>query len=430
MTTVDWKLPDMVSNAYAPLFNSKRRYIAYKGSRGSGKSEATATKVIYDIVTKHYVNWLVLRRYANTNRQSTFTLIQKVATRMGVAKLFQFNGSLPEITYKPTGQKILFRGADKPLSITSISVETGNLCRAWLEECYQFELEDTFDTIDESLRGKIADPDGFYQTILTFNPWNENHWLKRRFFDEETKESDSLAITTTYKDNPFLDEQYVQRLLGMKKNNPNRARVAVDGEWGVSEGLIFDGLFEQREFSMKDIATLPKVVGLDFGFKHDPTAAEFMAIDQNKRIVYVYDEFYQQGMLTQAIAQALAKHKAYGLPIIADSAEQRLIAELSNVYNVPNIKPAGKGKGSIMQGIQFMQSYHWVLHPRVTGLWEEMNTYSYAKDKLGNWLNTPEDKNNHGEDSARYGLSMFAFSQGGNYMDYQQRVQAVKNLGL
>ena len=230
---------------------------------------------------------------------------------MGVAKLFQFNGSLPEITYKPTGQKILFRGADKPLSITSISVETGNLCRAWLEECYQFELEDTFDTIDESLRGKIADPDGFYQTILTFNPWNENHWLKRRFFDEETKEPDSLAITTTYKDNPFLDEQYVQRLLEMKKNNPNRARVAVDGEWGVSEGLIFDGLFEQREFSMKDIATLPKVVGLDFGFKHDPTAAEFMAIDQNKRIVYVYDEFYQQGMLTQAIAQALAKHKAY-----------------------------------------------------------------------------------------------------------------------
>ena len=275
-----------------------------------------------------------------------------------------------------------------------------------------------------------SDLDGFYQTILTFNPWNENHWLKRRFFDEDTKESDSLAITTTYKDNPFLDEQYVQRLLEMKKNNPNRARVAVDGEWGVSEGLIFEGLFEQREFSMKDIATLPKVVGLDFGFKHDPTAAEFMAIDQNKRIVYVYDEFYQQGMLTQAIAQALAKHKAYGLPIIADSAEQRLIAELSNVYNVPNIKPAGKGKDSIMQGIQFMQSYHWVLHPRVTGLWEEMNTYSYAKDKLGNWLNTPEDKNNHGEDSARYGLSMFAFSQGGNYMDYQQRVQAVKNLGL
>src|SRR5699024_8944283 len=139
MTTVDWKLPDMVSNAYAPLFNSKKRYIAYKGSRGSGKSEATATKVIYDIVTKRYVNWLVLRRYANTNRQSTFTLIQKVATRMGVDNLFQFNGSLPEITYKPTGQKILFRGADKPLSITSISVETGNLCRFWVEESYQLE---------------------------------------------------------------------------------------------------------------------------------------------------------------------------------------------------------------------------------------------------------------------------------------------------
>ena len=430
MTTVNWKLPEMVSNAYAPLFNSKKRYIAYKGSRGSGKSEATATKVIYDIVTKRYVNWLVLRRYANTNRQSTFTLIQKVATRMGVAKLFQFNGSLPEITYKPTGQKILFRGADKPLSITSISVETGNLCRAWLEECYQFELEDTFDTIDESLRGKIADPDGFYQTILTFNPWNENHWLKRRFFDEETKESDSLAITTTYKDNPFLDEQYVQRLLEMKKNNPNRARVAVDGEWGVSEGLIFDGLFDQKYFSMESIAKLPKKVGLDFGFKHDPTAGVFMAIDTQKRVVYIYDEFYQQGMLTQHIAQALAKHKAYGLPVVADSAEQRLIAELANVYNVPNISAAHKGKDSVVQGIQFMQSYHFVIHPDVKGLFEEMSTYVYDKDKLGNWINKPKDANNHAIDALRYAMESFIFVSNNHYMSYQERAQAVKNLGL
>ena len=165
MPVINWNLPKMVSKSYAPMFNSKARYIAYKGSRGSGKSEGVATKVILDIVTKPYVNWLVLRRYANTNRQSTFTLLQKVANRMGVGSLFQFNSSLPEITYKPTGQKILFRGADKPLSITSISVETGNLCRLWVEEAYQLELEDAFDPVDESMRGIIEDPDGYYQTI-------------------------------------------------------------------------------------------------------------------------------------------------------------------------------------------------------------------------------------------------------------------------
>ena len=430
MSKINWKLPEMVSGAYKPLFNSDKRYIVYKGSRGSGKSEAVGIKIIYDIVTKPYINWLILRRYANTNRQSTFALLEKVANRMGVSGLFSFNASLPEITYNPTGQKILFRGADKPLSITSITVKTGNLCRLFVEEAYQLENEETFNVVDESLRGHISDPNGFYQTVLAFNPWNENHWLKRRFFDEDTKESDSLAITTTYKDNPFLDEQYVQRLLEMKKNNPNRARVAVDGEWGVSEGLIFDGLFDQKYFSMESIAKLPKKVGLDFGFKHDPTAGVFMAIDTQKRVVYIYDEFYQQGMLTQHIAQALAKHKAYGLPVVADSAEQRLIAELANVYNVPNISAAHKGKDSVVQGIQFMQSYHFVIHPDVKGLFEEMSTYVYDKDKLGNWINKPKDANNHAIDALRYAMESFIFVSNNHYMSYQERAQAVKNLGL
>ena len=95
---VRWNLPEMVDKSYAPLFSSRLRYIAIKGSRGSGKSEAEARKVIYDIITKPYVNWLVLRRFANTNRQSTYTLLEKVANVMGVAHLFKFNSSLPEIT--------------------------------------------------------------------------------------------------------------------------------------------------------------------------------------------------------------------------------------------------------------------------------------------------------------------------------------------
>lgn len=429
MSKINWKLPEMVSGAYKPLFNSDKRYIVYKGSRGSGKSEAVGIKVIYDIITKPYVNWLILRRYANTNRQSTFALLEKVANRMGVGGLFSFNASLPEITYNPTGQKILFRGADKPLSITSITVKTGNLCRLFVEEAYQLENEETFNVVDESLRGHISDPNGFYQTVLAFNPWNENHWLKRRFFDNNGMSNNMLAMTTTYRDNPFLDDQYVEMLLNMKKTNPNRARVAVEGEWGISEGLVFDGLFEQRDFSMEDIASLPKAVGLDFGFKHDPTAGEFMAIDQKNRVVYVYDEFYQQGMLTQAIAQALAQHKAFGLPIIADSADQRLITELA-LNGVPNIRPTGKGKDSIIQGIQFMQSYHFVIHPRVKGLWEEMNTYIYDKDKQGNWLNKPKDENNHACDSLRYAMSLFVFYHAGKYDSYQQRAQEIKNLGL
>ena len=280
------------------------------------------------------------------------------------------------------------------------------------------------------MRGEINDPDGYYQSIITFNPWSDQHWLKREFFDEDTKNPRSKSFTTTYKDNPYLDDDYIASLKDMIKRNPNRARVAVYGDWGIAEGLVFDGLFEQRDFSYEEIANLPKAVGLDFGFKHDPTAGEFIAIDQKNRIVYIYDEFYQQGMLTQQIAQALAAHKAIGLPIVADSAEQRLITELSTVFGVPNIRPAGKGKDSVIQGIQYMQSYRYIVHPRVKGLLEEFNTYVYDKDDAGNWLNKPVDANNHAIDALRYSMELFMFTRAGKYMNYQDRQKAVRNLGL
>jgi len=284
---------------------------------------------------------------------------------------------------------------DDALKITSITTDVGVICREWIEEAFELKSKSAFETVEESLRGILPDPSGFYQTVITFNPWSDRSWLKSEFFDEDTRRPHTRSFTTTYKDNPWLNDDYVASLQDMVKRNPNRARVAVYGDWGIAEGLVFDGLFEQRDFSMEEIASLPKAVGLDFGFKHDPTAGEFMAIDQQNRVVYIYDEFYQQGMLTQQIAEAIGQHKGYGLQITADSAEQRLISELSGVYGVPNIIGAGKGKDSVSQGIQYMQSYHFVVHPRVKGLLEEFNTYVYSKDKFGNWTNTPEDANNH-----------------------------------
>lgn len=425
MTTVDWKLPEMVSSAYAPLFDSKMRYIAYKGSRGSGKSEATATKVIYDIVTKRYVNWLVLRRYANTNRQSTFTLLKKVAYRMKVGHLFQFNGSLPEITYKPTGQKILFRGADKPLSITSVSVDTGNLCRLWIEESYQLELEETFETVDESMRGIINDPDGFYQTILTFNPWSERHWLKKRFFDEDTKVDNSLSLTTTYKDNPFLDDDYINRLLEMTKRNPRRARVAVFGDWGVAEGLVYENTVVE-EFKLKDVLKGAHVVhGMDWGFSTDPTAFIEAAVNTKTKDVYIFNEMYQSHMLTDNIHKWLVTNRHQRDDIRADYANggDRIIAELRG-KGIPNIKRAFKY--NIMVGVTYLQGYKIHVLPKCVHTIEELNTYAFDKDKEGFWINEPIDKNNHLMDSLRYAIEPLIMPM----KNTTDRMEAFKQLGL
>lgn len=422
---IKWNLPKMVSEAYAPLFNSKKRYLVYKGSRGSGKSEAEATKVIFDIMVYPYVNWLILRRYANTNRQSTFTLLQKVANRMGVGSLFQFNSSLPEITYKPTGQKILFRGADKPLSITSISVTTGNLCRLWVEEAYQLESEESFNTIDESMRGIIDYPGGFYQTVLTFNPWNERHWLKARFFDEDTRSQNSLALTTTYRDNPFLDDDYLNMLMEMKVRNPRRARVAVDGEWGVAEGLVFEN-FVVEQFDLKKVLNGATVVhGLDFGFTHDPTAFSEAAVNMKTRDIYIFNELYKPGMLTRDIFNWLIVNGYQNTEIIADSAEDRLIAELQ-AMGIRRIRRSKKGKNSIMHGIDFLQGFRIHILPKCIHAIDEFNSYAFDKDKSGQWINKPIDKDNHFIDSLRYAVEPLVIP----HKNINERLDTLNKLGL
>ncbi|MBZ1518153.1 PBSX family phage terminase large subunit [Leuconostoc mesenteroides] len=425
MSTIDWNLPKMVSEAYAPLFNTKHRYIVYKGSRGSGKSEAEATKVIYDIITKPYVNWLVLRRYANTNRQSTFTLLQKVANRMGVGNLFQFNSSLPEITYKPTGQKILFRGADKPLSITSISVETGNLCRLWVEEAYQLESEEAFDTVDESMRGIINDSNGFYQTVLTFNPWNERHWLKKRFFDKDTRVTNSLALTTTYKDNPFLDEDYVNRLLEMKERNPRRARVAVDGEWGVAEGLIYENTIVEN-FDIREVLKGARIVrGMDWGYGPDPTTFIEYAINVRTKDVYIFKEMYKQHMLTDEIFKWLYVNGYQQGDIRADYANggDRMIQELKN-KGIKGMKRAHKYE--IMFGVTYLQDYKIHVLPSLEHTIEELNSYVYDTDKEGGWVGKAVDKNNHLMDAMRYAVEPLIMTK----KSTTDRMEAFKQLGL
>lgn len=422
-------VPEMVDKAYYKLYTSKQQYIALKGARASGKSVATAFKVVIDILRYPYVNWLVVRQFQNTQKDSTFAIIKWAVHYMGLDDYFKFTVSPLEITYKPTQQKVFFRSMDDPLKITSITTTVGKICRSWWEEAYELKSDDSFQTVIESMRGELP-IGGFYQHVITFNPWSDRHWLKREFFDVDTRRNNTLAFTTTYKNNHHLNDDFIEAMKEMVVRNPNRAKVAVFGDWGISEGLVFDGLFEQRDFSMEEIAKLPKSIGLDFGFKHDPTAGEFMAIDQTNRVVYVYDEFYQQGMLTQMIAQALAQHKAYGLPITADSAEQRLTTELASVYGVPNLRTAGKGKDSVIQGVQYMQSYHYVIHPRVKGLLSEMNTYVYDKDKLGNWLNKPKDENNHAIDALRYAMEQYMFMIDNHYGNYQERTQMLKNLGL
>lgn len=258
-----------IGKGYKTFWNYKGRYIACKGGRGSKKSTTQAQKVIYKMMQYPLANTLVIRRVFNTHKDSTWTQLKWATHNLGVSHLWHFSKSPLEATYIPTGQKILFRGLDDPMSITSITVEHGFLCWCWFEEAFQIMNEDDFNKVDMSIRGEL--PPGYYKQItLTFNPWSEKHWMKKRFFD--VKDDDTLSLTTNYLCNEFLGED--DRLLfeKMKKNNPRRYSIEGMGNWGIAEGLVYDN-FEELEFDYNEISKkegYKAYFGLDFGLMLAP----------------------------------------------------------------------------------------------------------------------------------------------------------------
>lgn len=428
---MDIKLDEIVGGGYNKFFNNKNFYRVVKGSRGSKKSKTTALNFIFRIMQYSWSNLLVVRRFSNTNKQSTYTDLRWATNRLGVKHLFKFNDSLPEITYKPTGQKILFRGLDDPLKITSITVENGILCWAWFEETYQIETFDKFSTVVESIRGSVDDPEFFKQITITFNPWSERHWLKPTFFDEDTKLNNTFSYTTTYRVNEWLDDVDIARYEDLYRTNPKRARIVCDGEWGVAEGLVFEN-FEVKEFDWVKKLKDKQVVahGSDFGFTQDPTTLVSTIVDTQNKELWIYDEYYQRGMLTDEIYQMYIDKGLKNAEIIADSAEKRLITEIKR-KGISNIKPSVKGQGSIMQGVQFIQGFKIYVHPSCEHTIEELNTYTFDQDKDGNWLNKPIDENNHILDGLRYSLEKFHFPRNNKTnVNIKKNISRAKAMGL
>ncbi|MGC7591080.1 PBSX family phage terminase large subunit [Staphylococcus epidermidis] len=431
MTDKKLSVTKTIGSGYNEFWHNKNFYRVVKGSRGSKKSKTTALNFIYRLMEYEWANLLVVRRFSNTNKQSTYTDLKWATNQLGVTHLFKFNDSLPEITYKPTGQKILFRGLDDPLKITSITVENGILCWAWFEEAYQIETFDKFSTVVESIRGSIDDSEFFKQITVTFNPWSERHWLKPTFFDEDTKLNNTFSYTTTYRVNEWLDEVDIARYEDLYRTNPRRARIVCDGDWGVAEGLVFDN-FEVKEFDWVKKLKDKQVVahGSDFGFTQDPTTLVSTIVDTQNKELWIYDEYYQRGMLTDEIYQMYIDKGLKNAEIVADSAEKRLITEIKR-KGISNIKPSVKGQGSIMQGVQFIQGFKIYVHPSCEHTIEELNTYTFDQDKDGNWLNKPIDENNHILDALRYSLEKFHFPRNNKTnVNIKKNISRAKAMGL
>lgn len=398
-TTSKISLPEVVGKGYGTFWKFKGRYRVVKGSRASKKSKTTALWFIVNLMKYQQANLLVIRKTYRTLKDSCFTELKWAIHRLGVSDWWDIKESPLEMTYTPTGQKIYFRGLDDPLKVTSITVEVGCLCWAWIEEAYEITKESDFDTLDESIRGEV--PDGlFKQWTITFNPWNERHWLKSRFFDNPSE--DTLAITTNYLCNEWLDKSDLALFEKMKERNPRRYQVAGLGEWGVTEGLVYEN-FREQEFQLDAVRHLPAVFGLDFGYTNDPTAFFVGFLDLENRKIYVYDEFYQHGMSNQAIYEKIATMGYSKERITADCAEPKSIDQLKTL-GLRRIRASVKGPDSVRAGIQWIQDFEIIVHPRCVNFLTEISCYTWAVDRFGNQTNAPIDDFNHMMDAMRYAL--------------------------
>lgn len=420
MENAVFKISDFVGGGYKDFWKFKGRYRVCKGSRASKKSKTSALWFISNLSKEKYkaANLLVIRKTYRTLKDSCFTELKWAINRLGLQNVWVAKESPLEIVNVETGQKIYFRGLDDPFKVTSITVDTGVLCWLWIEEAYEIMSESDFDTIDESIRGEV--PEGYFKQItLTFNPWNEHHWIKKRFFDAPV-DPDILAMTTNYLCNEWLDASDKKLFEQMKKNNPRRYAVAGLGNWGIVDGLVYENWIEQ-DFRLMTKAEYNKLdekpdnvvfsdnlksgFGLDFGYTNDPSAAFVGFVDLENAKIYVWDEMYEKGLSNKRIYETL-----YGMGyskdrFTGDSAEPKSIDELKG-YGL-RIAGATKGKDSINNGIQWIQSFEIVIHPRCVNFLTEISNYTWDKDKFGKKLNKPIDDFNHLMDAMRYGLERY-----------------------
>lgn len=417
-------LKEIVGGGYTTFWNEReKRYIAIKGSRGSKKSKTVALRFItlmeelgnkaLEEGTDAFPSMVVIRRYWNTHRDSTRAELVWAINRLGSEKYWKIPKGDLTLTYIPTGQVILFRGMDDVQSITSITVSVGYLCFVWFEEFFQVVSESDFDKVDMSIRGRL--PDGlFHQIVMTFNPWSDRHFAKKRFFD--VKDDDVLALTTTYKQNEFLSEKDIARYEKMKIQNPRRYRIEGLGEWGIAEGLIFENWHEE-DFDIDELieknrgkrterglTAFVQCCGMDFGYT-DETAFTAMYVDRKDYKIYIYFEHYEKMMENRKIAQMLIDNGFGDTLIYADSEDPRTIRELQ-LLSVTGIRPVKKGAGSVLSGIQKLQDFEIIVHPRCQHTIESLCNYAWEKDRLsGAILPKPEHEFSHIPDSIRYACS-------------------------
>lgn len=403
MPTINLNFPKPYNVFNKQIFDSLFDYThfveVWYGGASSGKSHGVVQKVVLKAL-KHWkyprkVLWL--RKVDRTIQDSIFTDVIDCLSTWKLLPLCKVNKSNRTINL-PNGAVFLFKGMDDPEKIKSIK----GLSDVVMEEASEFNQDD-FTQLTLRLREpKHKDR----QLFCMFNPVSKLNWTYKQWFAPDVVVNhDRVAIhQSTYKDNHFLDDDNIRTIENLKQTNPAYYKIYTLGEFATLDKLVFP-VFEKRRLNTRALSQYPSYFGLDFGYTNDETAFMHVKVDQTNHIIYIVEEYAKHGMLNSDISRVI-KQMGYAKEVItADAAEPKSIAEIKR-DGIYRIRPAKKGKDSIVQGIAFMQQYHIVIDDRCVKTIEEFENYTYKKDKQTNeYTNEPVDAYNHEIDAIRYALN-------------------------
>lgn len=377
---------------YPLLFDYSHRFEFYKGSAGSGKSYFITQKLIIR-ACKEPIKILVCRRYATTIRNTCFALFKEILAQWKLLPYVKIRETDFNIKFQ-NGSEIIFMGLDEETKLLSLN----NIGCIFIEEVYEI-TRDILEQLSLRMRGRVENQ----QIIAAFNPISRNHWLYN--FCVENPPQSFIFSETTYKDNPFLNKEYVAELEEMITRNPAKARVYVFGNWGVpQEGLVITN-WRKEDFDPMALASqgLEHRVGMDLGWI-DKSAIVDTMYDKANHTIYVFNEFYKSGCQLSELVEAIKSMNLQKTKIYVDAAEPRSIQFFKN--EGCRCEPCAKGKDSVKAGLMFLQDNLIIVSPKCQNFINELENFSYIKSKqTGEWTEDTTHEWSHAIDACRYGYS-------------------------
>lgn len=396
-------LPNISSNFGAiSACALKHRYTHYEasGGRGSLKSSWASLTVVRILMEHPDVHALVLRKVANTMRDSVYAQYIWAIGTLGVSEFWEARKSPLELVYRPTGQRILFRGADDPMKIKSIKVPFGYIGVTHFEEKDQFAGRPEIDTILQSTMRGGTD----FWNFETYNPpLSRDNWANK---DSAEERSDRIQHRSSYldlDDPSWLGDQFIAEAEELKKRDLRRYQHEYLGLAVGTGGNVFDNI-TLRSITDDEIRSFDRIYqGADWGWFPDPFAFVRLHYDHNTETIYFLDELCANNMTNEQTARWILDRGYTDAQVTCDSAEKKSVADYRSL-GLP-AKPAVKGPGSVDYGMKWLQGRTIVIDKKRTPhAAEEFVNYEYDRDRNGNFVSGYPDRNNHTIDATRYAL--------------------------